>query len=67
MKPFSVAILGCGTVGSGVVKILLDMGKVLSDRSSRAIELREIVDLLPGRILKSITFHSTSSAAAERI
>ncbi len=49
MKPFSVAILGCGTVGSAVVKILLDMGKVLSDRSSRAIELKEIVDLLPSK------------------
>lgn len=47
MKPFTIAILGCGTVGSGVAKILLDMGSVLSDRSARPIELRKIVDLSP--------------------
>jgi len=47
MKPFSIAILGCGTVGSGVAKILLDMGEVLSSRASRAIELKQIVDLFP--------------------
>ena len=47
MKPFNIAILGCGTVGSGVAKILLDLGESLSYRSSRAIELRKIVDLFP--------------------
>ena len=49
MKTFSIAILGCGTVGSGVAKILLEMEKVLSDRSSRAVKLRSIVDLFPKR------------------
>ncbi len=47
MKTFSIAILGCGTVGSGVAKILLDMGSVLSERSAHPIELRKIVDLSP--------------------
>jgi len=47
MKTFNIAILGCGTVGSGVAKILLDMEKVLSGRSLRTIELEKIVDLFP--------------------
>ncbi len=47
MKTFGIAILGCGTVGSGVAKILLDMGSVLSERSARPIQLRKIVDLSP--------------------
>jgi homoserine dehydrogenase len=49
MKNFTVAILGCGTVGSGVAKILLDMQTTLSDRASRSIELKTIVDLFPAK------------------
>ncbi len=49
MKNFTVAILGCGTVGSGVAKILLDMKTTLSGRSSRTIELKKIVDLFPAK------------------
>ncbi len=47
MTPFSIAILGCGTVGGGVARIILDLQSVLSDRSARTIELRKIVDLSP--------------------
>lgn len=47
MKTFNIAIFGCGTVGSGVAKILLDMRNALSDRSARPIELRKIIDLSP--------------------
>jgi homoserine dehydrogenase len=47
MDNFNVAILGCGTVGSGVAKILLDMKPELSDRSNHNIELKKIVDLFP--------------------
>jgi homoserine dehydrogenase len=53
MKNFTVAILGCGTVGSGVAKILLDMKHALSERSSHSakttIELKKIVDLFPAK------------------
>jgi homoserine dehydrogenase len=49
MKNFTVAILGCGTVGSGVAKILLEMKATLSDRSSRCIEVKKIVDLFPAK------------------
>jgi len=47
MKDFNVAILGCGTVGGGVARILCDMNEVLSDRASRKINLRKIVELDP--------------------
>ncbi len=47
MDNFNVAILGCGTVGSGVAKILLDMPEELAIRSSKKIQLTQIVDLFP--------------------
>jgi homoserine dehydrogenase len=49
MNNFTIAILGCGTVGSGVAKILLDMKPTLSDRSSHSIELKKIVDFFPAK------------------
>lgn len=49
MKTFNIAILGCGTVGSGVARILLEMENVLSDRSARPIRLSKIVDLSPNK------------------
>jgi len=47
MEYFNVAILGCGTVGSGVAKILLDMPEELSARAGKKIQLVKIVDLFP--------------------
>lgn len=47
MKDFNIAIIGCGTVGGGVARILLDLQKEISDRSSRKINLLRIVELLP--------------------
>jgi homoserine dehydrogenase len=47
MNNFNVAILGCGTVGSGVAKILLDMKLELSARANHTIVLKKIVDLFP--------------------
>ncbi len=49
MKKFSVAILGCGTVGSGVAKILLDMQPMLSARAAHSITVKTIVDLFPAK------------------
>ncbi len=42
-EPFGVAVIGCGTVGSGVVKILTDHAGRLEQRSGRAIILRRVV------------------------
>jgi homoserine dehydrogenase len=47
MGNFNIAILGCGTVGSGVAKILLDMKDELSDRAGQPVVLKKIVDLFP--------------------
>lgn len=47
MGNFNIAILGCGTVGSGVAKILLEMGSELNIRAQRRLELVKIVDLFP--------------------
>ncbi len=47
MENFNVAILGCGTVGSGVAKIILDMPDELSLHMGKRIQLVKIVDLFP--------------------
>lgn len=42
-EPFGVAVIGCGTVGSGVVKVLTEHAGRLEQRSGRAIALRRVV------------------------
>jgi len=44
---FRVAILGCGTVGGGVARILLEQRDALSARAGRDVTLAKIVDLFP--------------------
>jgi homoserine dehydrogenase len=53
MESFNIAIFGCGTVGSGVAKILLDMKSELSDKTYQNVELKKIVDLFPKKSAKS--------------
>lgn len=48
-KAFKVALLGCGTVGSGVARIMLDQKDSLESRAGRRVELTRIVDLFPSR------------------
>jgi homoserine dehydrogenase len=45
---FRVAILGCGTVGGGVARILLEQRDALRERAGREVVLARIVDLFPG-------------------
>ena len=42
-EPFGIALLGCGTVGSGVVKLLLEQGDRVAGRAGRPIALRHVV------------------------
>jgi homoserine dehydrogenase len=42
-----VAILGCGTVGGGVARILLEQEGALRERAGCQVELARIVDLFP--------------------
>ncbi|MBM4183938.1 MAG: homoserine dehydrogenase [Gemmatimonadetes bacterium] len=44
---FRVAILGCGTVGGGVARILLEQREALGERAGREVVLARIVDLMP--------------------
>ena len=41
-EPVGVALLGCGTVGGGVAKLLLEHGDRLEQRSGRRLELRRV-------------------------
>ncbi len=52
MKSFNIAILGCGTVGGGVARIITDMKDELAERSSCNINLYKIVELCPERASK---------------
>ncbi|MBN1598951.1 MAG: homoserine dehydrogenase [Bacteroidales bacterium] len=47
MDNLNVAILGCGTVGGGVARILLDMQDELTTRAGKHIRLVKIVELSP--------------------
>lgn len=47
MDKMNIAILGCGTVGGGVARILIDLKKDLDERSQKSINLVKIVDMFP--------------------
>jgi homoserine dehydrogenase len=42
-EPYGIALVGCGTVGSGVAKLLVEHGDRLAARAGRRLELRHIV------------------------
>ncbi|WP_424244284.1 homoserine dehydrogenase [Elusimicrobium posterum] len=48
MQDYKIAILGCGTVGSGVAKIITEFNEALSKRSGKNIKIAKIVDTKPG-------------------
>src|SRR5262245_10243962 len=43
MKPYRIALIGCGTVGVGVARLLLEQPDRLAARAGRPLELRRIV------------------------
>jgi homoserine dehydrogenase len=45
MRKINVAILGCGTVGTGVARLLLDNGVLLQDRVGCAVALKYVADI----------------------
>ncbi|MBL8792592.1 MAG: homoserine dehydrogenase [Planctomycetia bacterium] len=42
-EPFGIALVGCGTVGGGVAKLLLEQGQRLAERAGRPLALRRVV------------------------
>ncbi len=49
MDKFRVAILGCGIVGGGTAKIMLDLKNELKEAAGKEVELVKILDLFPKR------------------
>lgn len=49
-KPLSIALLGCGTVGSGVVRLLLEQSERLAKRAGRPLRLRRILVRNPSKM-----------------
>ena len=47
MTPLNIAILGCGTVGGGVARILTEQKELLAKRAGREINLKYIAELNP--------------------
>jgi homoserine dehydrogenase len=43
MEPYGIALIGCGTVGSGVAKLLLEQPERLGARAGRPLVLRRVV------------------------
>jgi homoserine dehydrogenase len=59
--PFGIALLGCGTVGSGVAKLLLEEADRLANRAGRPLELRHVVvrntaksRLIPAKLISTL-------------
>ncbi|MBY0525089.1 MAG: homoserine dehydrogenase [Gemmataceae bacterium] len=49
MEPLGIALIGCGTVGSGVAKLLLEQSDRLAARAGRPLALRRVVVRDPER------------------
>jgi len=43
MEPFGIALIGCGTVGAGVARLLLEQKDRLAARAGRPVVLRRVV------------------------
>lgn len=50
MEPYGIALIGCGTVGSGVAKLLLEKPDRLAARAGRPIVLKRVVVRDPSKI-----------------
>src|SRR5438105_2288539 len=42
-EPYNIALIGCGTVGSGVARLLLEQPERLAARAGRPLVLRRVV------------------------
>ncbi len=42
-EPLNIALVGCGTVGAGVAKLLLEQSERLTRRAGRPLLLRRVV------------------------
>ena len=49
MEPYGISLIGCGTVGSGVARLLLEQSARLEARAGRPLVLRKVVVLDPAK------------------
>src|SRR3990167_644381 len=49
MEPYNIALIGYGTVGSGVAKLLLEQSERLAARAGRQLVLKRVVVRDPGK------------------
>ena len=45
MRQVNIAILGCGTVGTGVARLLLENGDIIRDRIGCTLNLKYVADI----------------------
>jgi homoserine dehydrogenase len=45
MKQINVGLLGCGTVGTGVAKLLIDSSQVIGARLGATLNLKWVADI----------------------
>jgi len=45
MKKINVGLLGCGTVGTGVAKLLIESGQIIRARLGADLNLKRVADL----------------------
>lgn len=45
MKTINVGLLGCGTVGTGVAKLLIESGPVIASRLGAILNLKQVADI----------------------
>ena len=64
---FNVAVLGYGTVGSGVVKVINDNNQVLKKFSGEEINVKYVLDLrdFPGDPVEKILVHDYEAILAD--
>ncbi len=48
-QSIGICLLGCGTIGTGVVRIIHEQGELIANRTGLNLELRHVVDLDPAR------------------
>ena len=62
-----VAVLGYGTIGSGVVEVLRENAALIAARAGEAIEVRKVLDLrdFPGDPVEEILVHDYEEIAAD--
>jgi homoserine dehydrogenase len=50
MESYGIALIGCGTVGSGVARLLLEQPERLAERAGKRLELKRVVVKDPSKV-----------------